>query len=130
MCARDAVTKAYKTVAECFQRGDAEMIAAMYTDDAELFVPGVPVIQGKRAICDVWRGIVGNGGTSVSIDVREIQECSEMAFDTGHFTATDSDGRILNAGKWIVIWKRQAGTWSIHRDFMHWDTPPEVAATP
>ena len=89
------------------------------------FVPGAPVIQGKRAIRDAWTGIVGTGGNRVKIDVREVQESGDMAFDTGHFTATDPDGSILNAGKWIVIWKRDAsGAWSIHRDFMHWDTPP------
>ena len=123
--AREAVAKAYQAVAASFQRGDADTIASLYTDDAELFIPGAPVIEGKRAIRDAWSGIVGRGGNRVEIDVREVQESGDMAFDTGHFTATDPDGSILNAGKWIVIWKRDAsGAWSIHRDFMHWDTPP------
>ena len=122
--AREAVAKAYQAVAASFQRGDADAIASLYTDDAELFVPGAPVIEGKRAIRDAWSGIVGRGGNRVAIDVREVQESGDMAFDTGHFTATDPDGSTLNTGKWIVIWKRDAsGAWSIHRDFMHWDTP-------
>jgi uncharacterized protein (TIGR02246 family) len=98
--------KAYQAVAASFQRGDADTIAALYTDDAELFVPGAPVIQGKRAIRDAWNGIFGTGGNRVAIDVREVQESGDIAFDTGHFTATGPDGSILNTGKWIVIWKR------------------------
>ena len=43
----------------------------------------------------------------------------DLAYDTGHFTATGLDGSILNTGKWIVIWKRESsGNWKIHRDFM------------
>ena len=125
MSARQAVTNAYEAVAASFQRGDADSIAALYTDDAELFVPGVPVIQGKSAIREAWRGIVGSGGNSVRIDIREVQESRDIAFDSGHFTATAADGTVLNTGKWIVIWKRNAsGAWRIHRDFMHWDIPP------
>jgi hypothetical protein len=40
--AREAVTKAYQAVAASFQRGDADTIASLYTDDAELSVPGAP----------------------------------------------------------------------------------------
>jgi ketosteroid isomerase-like protein len=60
--------------------------------------------------------------------VREVQESGDLAYDTGRFTATTADGRLLNTGKWIVIWKRaSSGAWKVHRDFMHWDTAP---ATP
>jgi uncharacterized protein (TIGR02246 family) len=123
--ARETVMKAYEAVASAFQRGDADSIAQLYTDDAEFFVPGIPVIQGKRAILETWRRIVGPGGSSVKIDTREVEESGDMAFDTGHFTATAPDGTVLNTGKWIVIWRRDSnGAWMIQRDFMHWDIPP------
>src|SRR3954452_11492475 len=99
MSAREAVATAYRGVAASFQRGDAATIATMYTDHAELFVPGAPVIQGKRAIRDAWSGIVGTGGNRVEIDGREGHEGGDIAFDTGHFTATGPDGSILNTGK-------------------------------
>src|SRR5262249_21230229 len=86
--AREAVANAYQTVARSFQRGDADTIAELYTDDAELFVPGVPVISGQDAIREAWKGIVGAGGNTVRVDVREVQESGELAYDTGHFTAT------------------------------------------
>jgi uncharacterized protein (TIGR02246 family) len=122
------VAKAYQTVSESFQRGNADTIAELYTDDAELFVPGVPVISGRNAIREAWKGIVAGGGNTVRVDVREVQESGELAYDTGHFTATGPDGNILNTGKWIVIWKRaSSGEWRIHRDFMHWDIPPSPA---
>jgi uncharacterized protein (TIGR02246 family) len=125
MTAREAVTNGYQALAKAFHSGDADSIGQMYTADAEMFVPGAPVIQGRDAIRETWRSIVGAGGDTVTIDVREVQESGDLAYDTGHFTASGPDGSILNTGKWIVIWKRQAsGAWRVHRDFMHWDTPP------
>jgi ketosteroid isomerase-like protein len=46
----------------------------MYTDDAEFFVPEAPIIEGRHAIHEAWRSILGAGGNTVSINVREVQE--------------------------------------------------------
>jgi uncharacterized protein (TIGR02246 family) len=128
MSASEVIAKEYGTMAAAFERGDADSIAEMYTDDAEMFVPGVPVILGKTAIRETWRSIVGAGGNRVAIDVREVQESGDLAYDTGRFTATAADGSVLNMGKWMVIWKRESrGGWKVHRDFMHWDTAPATA---
>ena len=130
MSAREAVEKGYKAVAEAFHRGDADTISLMYTEDAEWFFPGAPVIEGRNAIHEAWRNVVGSGGNTLTVDVREVQESGDWAYDTGRFTACAPDGGIVNTGKWIVIWKRQSGgEWKIHRDFMHWDIPPAEAST-
>src|SRR5436190_6012338 len=115
--ARDAVENDYKTLEEAFHKGDVDTISRMYSDDAELFIPGAPVLEGRRAIHEAWEKIVGSGGNTLRTVVREVQESNDLAFDTGQFTATAPNGSLLNAGKWIVIWKRQSsGEWKIHRD--------------
>jgi hypothetical protein len=39
-------------------------------------------------------------------------------------------GTRINAGKYIVIWKRQpTGGWKIHRDIFNSDVPPAQAST-
>lgn len=122
---REAVEKTYKVVEEAFRKGDADSISLIYTEDAEWFIPGAPVLEGRPAIKEAWEKIVGSGGNTVRIVVREVQESGDLAYDTGHFTASAPNGSILNTGKWIVVWKRQStGEWKIHRDFMHWDIPP------
>ena len=131
MSAGEAVANAYRALADAFQRGDADSISELYTDEAELFVPGAPVIEGRRAIREVWRSIVGSGGNTLIVEVREVQESGVLAYDTGQFTAAAPDGSVINTGKWIVIWERQSGgAWKIHRDFFHWDIAPVPATTP
>jgi uncharacterized protein (TIGR02246 family) len=111
--AREAVEKDYKAVEQAFHKGDADSISRMYTEDAELFMPGAPVLQGRQAIDEAWKKIVGSGGNTLHSVVREVQENGDLAYDTGHFTASAPNGRVLNAGKWIVVWKRQStGEWN------------------
>jgi ketosteroid isomerase-like protein len=130
MSAREIVEKNYTALEEAFRRGDADPISLMYTDDAELFIPGAPVLEGGPPIHEAWKKIVGSGGNILRTVVREVQESGDFAYDTGHFTASAPNGSVLNAGKWIVVWKRQSsGEWKIHRDFIHWDIPPAETST-
>ena len=125
MSVREFVEKSYKDVDDAFRKGDADSISLMYTEDAELFIPGAPVFEGREAIHEVWRKIVGSGGNTLRSVVREVKENGNLAYDTGQFTASSPDGSVLNAGKWIVIWRQEStGEWKIHRDFMHWDIAP------
>jgi len=126
LSAHDAILAAYKAFEDGFFRGDSEALGQIYADDAEWLVPGAPPIRGRAAIAAAWKGVIGSGGNNVRIDVREVQETGDWAFDVGSFTATGPSGVTLNAGKYIVVWKRDAaGIWKTYRDIFHWDIPPE-----
>ena len=123
--AGEAITEAYKAFEEAFFRGEADTISRMYTEDAEWLVPEAPIVRGREAIRQVWASIIGSGGNTVRVDVLEVQESGDWAYDIGTFKASAPDGNVLNAGKSIVIWKRQStGERKIHRDIFNWDVPP------
>ena len=125
--ARGAIAEIYKTFEEAFHRGDADGISCMYTEDAELHAPQAPVIRGRHDIADAWRGIIGQGGNHVCVETGEVQESGDWAYEVGRFEASAPDGTVLNSGKYIVIWKRQAnGEWKTHRDIFTWDLPPSA----
>jgi uncharacterized protein (TIGR02246 family) len=126
--AREAIAEGYKAFEQAYYRGDADAIGRMYTEDAELLVPEAPTISGREAIAQVWKMIVGSGGNTVRVKIGEVQESGDGAYEVGTFTASARDDSVLNAGKYIVIWKRQAsGEWCIHRDIFNWDIPPTQA---
>jgi len=125
MGVHEAIAELYKTFEEAFYRGDADQISLMYTEDAELFAPQAPVVRGRQAITELWRSIVGPGGNKIRVEIGEVQETGDWAYEVGGFKAATPDGRVLNSGKYIVIWKRQpTGEWKTHRDIFHWDIPP------
>ena len=128
--ARDAIVEAYKAFEEAFFRGDADALSQIYADDAEWLVPGMPPIRGRATIASAWKGVIGSGGNRVRVDVREVEECGDWAYEVGTFTATTPEGTTLNAGKYIVVWKRDpTGTWKTHRDIFNWDIAPSGTAT-
>ena len=123
--AREVIIKAYKGFEDAFFRGDVDTLSQIYTEDAEWLVPSAPVIRGRDAIGQAWKNVLGSGGNSVRVDVGEVQESGDWAYEVGAFTARAPDGKVLNAGKYIVIWKRQPnGDWKAHRDVFNWDIPP------
>ena len=118
--AREAIAEAYKAFEEAFYKGEADTISRMYTDDAELLVPEVPVVRGRDAIRQVWVGILGSGGNTVRVDIREVEESGDWAYEVGTFEARAQNRDVLYAGKYVVIWKRQSdGTRRIHRDIFN-----------
>ena len=126
--ARDAIAAIYSAFEDTFCRADASAIAAAYTEEAQLFVPNAPTVQGKAAIEEVWRQIVGTGGNTLHIEMLEVEEAGARAYEVGRFTARAPDGSVLNAGKYVVIWQLQPdGTWKTHRDIFNWDVPPQGA---
>jgi uncharacterized protein (TIGR02246 family) len=122
---REAITQAYRGLEEAFFRGDAEAISMVYAEDAEWLVPEAPPIKGRQAIAQTWKHIVGNGGNRLRVEVREVEENGNWAYEVGSFTANAPDGSVLNSGKYIVIWRVQSdGSWKTYRDIFNWDIPP------
>lgn len=123
--AREAIGAAYKTMEDAFHKGDAAAIAQIYAEDAEWYVPEVPVLRGRSAIGRAWKANVGPGGNRLRIDVAEVEENGDRAHEVGRFTISAPDGSVLSAGKYIVIWARQPdGEWKTYRDIFNWDIPP------
>ena len=120
--ARQFIAEANTVFERAFHTGDAETIARMYTEDAELLIPEAPVFSGRDAIADAWTAIVGPGGNCIQLHSAEVCETEGWAYEVGEFTAAGANGDVLNAGKYIVIWKQQAaGDWRMHRDIVSWD---------
>jgi ketosteroid isomerase-like protein len=89
--ARETIADSYKVFAEAFHKGDTDAISQKYTADAQLLVPQAPVITGPPAIAEVWRRIVGTGGSSVRVTTAEVQENGVWTYEVGAFTTA---GRI------------------------------------
>lgn len=127
---RTAIREGYQTLEQAFHKGDAGAISPLYTEDAHLLIPEAPPFTGRDAITEVWSAIVGSGGNTLRVTVGEVQELGEdWAYEVGSFAARSPDGEVLNAGKYIVVWKQEApGIWKIHRDIFNWDVPPAPVA--
>jgi uncharacterized protein (TIGR02246 family) len=106
-----------------FSRGDAAGAAAIYTDDGQVLPPNSEVVSGKQAIQTFWQGAMNMGIKAVKLETVEVEGDGNTAYEVGTFTLQGAEGQMLDAGKYIVIWKQQAGQWKLHRDIFKSSRP-------
>jgi ketosteroid isomerase-like protein len=101
----------------------------MYTEHGELFPPNEKIVEGRSAIEQFWKAAMDAGTKSVQLKTSEVEGYGEAAVDAGTYTLTGADGRLLDQGKYLVLWKRVDGKWRLHRDCWNSDMPIRKSAS-
>jgi ketosteroid isomerase-like protein len=78
---------------------------------------------GKEAIQAFWQATMDMGIASGQLEIREVEQHDDTAIEVGTYTLHAQDGTGLDAGKYIVIWKRVKGDWKLHRDIFNSSKP-------
>jgi uncharacterized protein (TIGR02246 family) len=110
---------------EAASRGDAAGVAALYTEDAQLFPPEAAIVKGRAAIQDFWKPLVEGGSVKAKLTTVEATVAGEYVHEIGMFTLKNSDGSLIQEGKYIVIWKRVGKTWQLYRDIWNSNSPAQ-----
>mgnify|MGYP001501966954 CR=1 FL=1 len=113
---RKAIEEANAAFAAAFNKRDAKAIAQMYTDNGQLFPPHQQVIEGRPAIEAFWNATMSAGITSVELRTAEIESFGDAIVESGRSTLRGPGDMVVERGKYLVLWKRVAGKWKLHRD--------------
>jgi len=105
---------------ETYGRGDAAGMAQLYTTDGQLLPTGSDVVTGHGGIEAFWRAVMEMGIATARLETVELEGHGDTAIEVGRYTLGAADGEVADEGKYVVIWKKQAGTWKLHRDI--WNT--------
>jgi ketosteroid isomerase-like protein len=101
-------------------RGDGAAVAALYTSDGRLLPVQNDFVTGKEAIKVFWQAAFDAGIKGASLETVEFESHGNSAHEVGKYKLLDADGKVLDHGKFIVIWKKDGETWKLHRDI--WTT--------
>lgn len=104
-----------RTFIAAFLRGDAQAVAELYTEDAEVIAPGAPVARGRSAIAAAWQKSIDSGVKDLTLDTATVESSSDLACETGIVRLVAKDGGITE-GRYVVVWKRTNGKWKLYRD--------------
>jgi ketosteroid isomerase-like protein len=118
--ARSEIESANRTFEAAFARGDAAGIAAFYTDTAQVMPAGSDFVTGTQAIAEFWQGAFDAGMKSVSLVTKEVEKHGDTAYEVGELEIRDAGGAVMDRAKYVVIWKKERGSWKLHRDI--WTT--------
>jgi len=100
---------------KAYNAGDAAGVAALYGKDAVVMPPNAEPASGSAAIRTFFDGDV-KSGAKMALTVDDISGFGESAVETGKWVATSADGKHLDHGKYVTVYKKADGGWKIYRD--------------
>ena len=117
---RAAIEEANGKFSAFLAKGDAAGLAAMYAADAKVFPPNSDIVSGGPAIQQLWQGVIDAGVKGAKLTTLDVTVGGDLASESGKYEMSGADGKVLDSGKYVVVWKRVAGRWKILRDI--WNT--------
>jgi uncharacterized protein (TIGR02246 family) len=100
---------------KAYNAGDAAGVAALYGKDARVMPPNAEPASGSSAIRTFFDGDV-KSGAKMALTMEDATGSGDYAVETGKWVATSSDGKHLDHGKYVTVYKKAEGGWKIYRD--------------
>lgn len=98
---------------------DASLIAAQFTENGILMVPGVADAVGRDAIRDLLQARLNAVSTKdFKAGRAEITIAGDLAYELASFgeTLVTMDGSTRTEGRYLLVWRHEPdGVWRVHR---------------
>lgn len=100
---------------KAYNAGDAAALTALYTQDAKVMAPGAEAASGTKAIQALFAADLANGA-KITLTQGDVVGFGDFALETGGWVATAADGKHLDHGPFMTLYKKVGGGWKIYRD--------------
>jgi ketosteroid isomerase-like protein len=119
----DAIAATNRAFMAAFEQGDAGAATEVYTVEGQILPPNHEPLTGGAAIRSFWQGAMDMGVTRVQLETVEFSQMGEIAVEVGRYTLAGREMPVLDAGKYVVVWKREGDAWRWHRDIWNSSRP-------
>lgn len=114
--AKAAVEQSNLALEKSFKAGDTLTIIKAYTKDAKLLPAGRKEIEGRDSIAKFFSFLSQSDVHKIDIKTTNVWGDSSLLAEEGRYIYTGSGDTTIDKGKYIVLWKREAGNWKMYRD--------------
>lgn len=121
---RSAIEAGNRQFESALRQGSGRAVAALYTPTAQVFPPNSDIVSGREAIERLWQSFIAAGVRGVTLTTLEVEALGDTANEVGKYSITGEGGKVLDTGKYVVVWKREQGQWKLHRDIFNTSMPP------
>jgi ketosteroid isomerase-like protein len=121
------ISLANESFMTAFNDGNAAAVAENYTPDARLLPPNSNVINGTDEIQNFWQGAMDMGVKKVTLETLNAMGYGTIADEEGNYTLYTENNMVIDRGKYVVIWKKEAGAWKLFRDIWNSNNPAPIA---
>ncbi|OLQ74065.1 DUF4440 domain-containing protein [Photobacterium proteolyticum] len=113
------IVNANKQYSHNFSLGDAAGVANLYTENGQFLLPNSDFVTGREALQSTLQTLMDSGIKSVQLETLEVEDYGDTATEVGKYILEGDGGTMLDNGKYVVIWKKEAGQWKLHRDIIN-----------
>lgn len=123
------ITKIADAYVKATLAGDANAIAALYTEDAVEMPPNQPAVKGRAAILAYYEKQLSDPSMKISafsLDHLETTSEGGVGYDVGTYRQTMTGGKapMNDTGKFVVLLKKNGGQWRVAYAIYNSDQPP------
>ena len=98
-----------------YNAGNAAALTALYTQDAKVMAPGAEPASGHAAIQALFTADLAKGAKN-TLTLGDVTGFGDFALETGGWVAKAADGKHLDHGTFMTLYKKVDGAWKIYRD--------------
>jgi uncharacterized protein (TIGR02246 family) len=123
---RAAIEAASRQFSAAYMRGEAAVMASLYTPEGVIFPNNSEAITGREAIQRYWTLVPGHRVMNHKATPTEIRILGDHAYDYGIFEISgERDGKPYGpfVGKYVIVWRREPEGWRMHLDM--WNSKPQ-----
>ena len=121
---RSSIEAANAVFSAAAAKGDGAGLAALYAAEGQVMPAGSEPIRGTAAIQKFWQGALDSGIAGVGLKTLEVFAHGATATEVGQYELRDKAGKVLDHGKYIVVWRHEDGKWKLLRDMFSTNVPP------
>jgi uncharacterized protein (TIGR02246 family) len=122
--ARSEIEAANTQFSAMTAKRDAAGLAALYAADGQLLPAGSEAIRGREEIRKFWQGALDSGVAAIALKTIEVFAAGSTATEVGQYELRDADGKVLDRGKYIVVWRHEGHNWRLLRDMFSTNASP------
>ena len=121
---RAAIEAANAKFSALAAQGDGAALAKLYAKDGAVMPAGSEPIRGTEAIAKFWQSAFASGVAAIELKTVELYGEGMTAAEVGEYALRDKVGKVLDRGKYVVIWRHDDGEWKLLRDMFSTNMPP------
>ncbi|MDP2325909.1 MAG: DUF4440 domain-containing protein [Gammaproteobacteria bacterium] len=111
-----------------FKASDPAALAAVYAADAVFMPETAETAKGRAAIGEflkVYLGLLAEGNYTRKVSSAvDVEVAGDFAVRSGTYAITEADGNLMDTGKWLEVWRKRGGKWSISKAMWNSDNLP------
>ena len=115
---KNAIAASNAIYFDSFAKNDSSIFINRYAKDACILAPDTPALCGYEAIAQffkvAYRDIGLRNGKFITTAV--YGDAKEYVTEEGQWQSFDSNGRLFDDGKFLVLWKKTPDGWKMYRD--------------